>query len=106
MQPECHLRRIPSRLVDETAAKRWSLGQRNQRIDEKKQVILLTREAVVIALGKLLIEQYWDSTVLLQEEFPHMRNVLLGYLNARPSIPEELHATFCEPAQTCGKSAR
>lgn len=56
-------------------------------VTQARRASVLTREAIVVSFCSLLVEQYWNRMVLLEQLFPHVRNVLLRQLDAWPPVP-------------------
>lgn len=76
-----------------SASKRLQPGsmreQPSQILSTIRRLIILTREAIVVTICQLVINEHWHSVILLLQALLHNGNLLLRDLQTGPAVPLE-----------------
>lgn len=64
-----------------------------------------TCETIVVAVCDLVVDEDWVRTILIVETLRHVLNLILGDLEARPSVPLEIGG-LAEATEASDKTAR
>lgn len=81
----------------ESVGQHWTvLGMQN---------VKLTREAVVVTVGQLIVEHDWDCIVVVLELLLEGADLVLCNLQSRPAVPLE-QGGFGQAAQATDKTTR